>query len=449
VNVTVENLGPCKVLLRLEIEPERVEAVFGEITASFQREARLPGFRAGKAPKEMVAKKFEKDIEDEAKQKLIEEGYRKALQEHKFTVVGRPDVEEIQFGRGQAMQFAVTTEIAPAFELPEYKGLPALRDSARVTEEDIDRALRLLADQKTQYRTAARELKTGDVAVLNYTGTCDGKPITETAPTARGLTEKKNFWINVDATSFIPGFGSQLTGMKAGEKRVVTVDFPSDFVVPQLAGKKGVYEVELVEAKEKVERVVDDALAKEFGAESLEKLRQGVRADLQNELNSKQNNAIRTQVAQSLLDKVQISLPESMVEEETRSLVYTIVQENAQRGATKEVMDAQKDQIYASASGFAQLRVKSFFVFQAVAQKEGVRVEQMDILHRLQELAAQHKVPADKLFKELQKSGQIDAIVKQILTDKVVDLLVQFARIEDAPAAPRTDVKTEASAGQS
>ncbi len=437
VNVTVENLGPCKKLLRLEVEPEKVEAVFGEITASFQHEARLPGFRAGKAPKDMVAKRFEKEIEQEAKTKLLQESFRKAIDEHKFTVVGRPDVEEIQFGRGQAMQFAVTTEIAPEFELPEYKGLPALRDSATVTPEDIERALRLLADQRTQYVTLTRELKTGDIAVINYTGTCDGKPITETSPTARGLTEKKNFWVAVDATSFIPGFGPQLEGMKAGDKRTVTVDFPADFVVPQLAGKKGAYEVELVEVKEKVAPAIDEAFAKAYGAETLEKLRVGVRADLQNELNTKQSRAIRNQVAQTLLDKIQIALPESLVEQETRSIVYSIVHENTQRGTPKEQIDAQTEQIYATAKAAALGRVKALFVFQRVAEKEGVRVEQMDVLKRLQEMAAQYKMPVDKLYKDMQKSGRIDDVVNQILTEKVVELLVQFARVEDAPAAPK------------
>jgi trigger factor len=437
VNVTVENLGPCKKLLRLEIEPEKVESVFGEITASFQHEARLPGFRAGKAPKDMVAKRFEKEIEEEAKKKLLQESFRKAIDEHKFTVVGRPDVEEVQFARGQAMQFAVTTEIAPEFELPEYKGLPALRDNTGVTPEDIERAIRLLADQRTQYQTLARELKTGDIAVINYTGTCDGKPITDTAPTARGLTEKKNFWINVDATSFIPGFGTQLEGMKAGEKRAITVDFPADFVVPQLAGKKGAYEVELVEAKEKLAPAIDEAFAKAYGAESLEKLRTGVRADLQNELNAKQSRTIRNQVAQALLDKVQVALPESLVEQETRSIVYNIVHDSTQRGTPKEEIDAQTDQIYATANAAAHGRVKALFVFQRVADKEGVRVEQMDILRRLQEMSAQYKIPVDKLYKDMQKSGRIEDIVNQILTEKVVDLLVQFARIEDAPAAPK------------
>jgi trigger factor len=437
VNVTVEDLGPCKKLLRVEVEPEKVEEAFLEISAGFQREARLPGFRPGKAPKELVAKRFEKEIQDEVKSKLMNEGFRKAIKDHDFNVLGRPDVEEIQFGRGQAMQFAVTTEIAPQFELPEYKGLTALRDSTRVTPEDIERALRLLADQRTEYKTVARELKTGDVAVINYAGTCEGKPITETAPTARGLTEKKNFWVTVDATSFIPGFGEQLAGMKAGDKRTIVVDFPADFVVPQLAGKKGVYDVELVEAKEKAAPAIDEAFAKAFGAENLEKLREGVRADLQNELNTKQSRVIRQQVTQTLLDKIQIALPESLVEQETRAFVYNIVHENTQRGAPKEAIDAQKDQIYAAANAAAQQRVKAALVFQRIAEKEGVRVEQMDLLRRLQDLAAQHKVAPDKLYKDMQKAGRIEELAQQILNEKVVDLLVQFARIEDAPAASK------------
>ncbi|HTA31035.1 MAG TPA: trigger factor, partial [Candidatus Cybelea sp.] len=372
----------------------------------------------------------------EAKKKLLSESFRKAIDDHKFTIVGRPDVEEVQFARGQAMQFAVTTEIAPEFELPNYKGLMAVRDNTTVTPEDVERALRLLADQRTQYQTLARELKTGDIAVVNYTGTCEGKPITDMAPTARGLTEKKNFWVNVDPTSFIPGFGTQLEGMKAGDKRTVTVDFPTDFVVPQLVGKKGVYEVELVEVKEKVAPAIDETFAKAYGAENLDKLRTGVRADLQNELNSKQSRAIRNQVAQNLLDKIQIALPESLVEQETRSIVYSIVHDNTQRGTPKEQIDAEKDRIYATANAAAQGRVKALFVFQRVADKEGVRVEQVDVLRRLQELAAQYKMPVDKLYKDMQKSGRIEDIVNQILSEKVVDLLVQFARIEDAPAAP-------------
>ena len=436
VNVTVENLAPCKRLLRIEVEPTQVEETFSEIIGQFQREARLPGFRPGKAPKDMIAKRFESDIQEEAKRKLISDSYRKAIYEQKLTVVGTPDIEEIQFARGQALQFAATLEIAPEFVLPEYKGLPAQRQIATVSPEDIERALHVLGERHSTFQTVPRELKTGDFAVINYSATTDGKPLTEIAPTARGLTEKKNFWIGIDDTSFIPGFGTQLIGMKAGDKRTVSVDFPADFVVPLLAGKKGAYEVELVEAKEKLVPALDESLAQSYGAKSLAELREGVRQDLQNELNLKQSRAIRNQVTQQLLDRIQCDLPESVVEDETRSVVYNIVSENQQRGMSKETIDAHKDEIYATANITAKQRVKAMFAFKRVAEKEGIRVEQFEIARRIQEMATQYKVPVDKLVKDLEKGGRLGEIYQMILNEKVIDLLVQFAKIEDLAPAP-------------
>ena len=141
MNVTVENLAPCKKLMRVEVEAEKVDETFEAVTKDFQREANLPGFRPGKAPREMVLRKYEKDIEDEAKRKLISEAYRKAVEEQKLDVLGYPDIEEIQFSRGQPLQFAATIETAPEFELPEYKGLPVKREARTVTDADVERAL--------------------------------------------------------------------------------------------------------------------------------------------------------------------------------------------------------------------------------------------------------------------------------------------------------------------
>jgi len=436
VNVSVEILGPCKKLLRVEIDAAKVDETFAEVTRDFQREARLPGFRPGKAPKDMVAKRYEKEILDEAKRKIISESYRAAVAEQKLSVVGHPDIEEIEFGHGQKCQFAATLEIAPEFQLPEYKGLNAKRETGGVTGDDVERALKMLGERQAQFNNVERELKEGDIAVINYVGTCEGKPITELAPVARGLAEKKGFWVPVDKTSFIPGFGDQLIGMKAGDKRTVTVDFAADFVTPQLAGKKGSYEVELTEAKEKVLPALDDTFAKSLGADNMEKLREGVRADLQNEWNSKQTRSIRGQVVSNLIAQIQCDLPDSLVENETREIVYSIVHENQQRGIPKEALDSKKDEIYASARTSAAERIKANFAFQRVAEKEGVRVEQLEIARRLQDMAAQYKMPPEKLVKELEKTGGLSSIYAQLLNEKVVDLLVQFAKLEDlAPAS--------------
>ncbi|HYG33182.1 MAG TPA: trigger factor, partial [Clostridia bacterium] len=254
----------------MEVEAQKVDETFDTVTKQFQREANLPGFRPGKAPREMVVRKYSKDIEDEAKRKLISDAYKKAVEEQKLDVLGYPDIEEIQFGRGQALQFAATIETAPEFELPEYKGIPVKRETRTVTDEDVTKALEALQQPQITFKTVERPAQTGDIAVVNYTGTCEGKPITDIAPTAKGLTEQKGFWVEIGSSSFIPGFAEQITGANAGDKRTVTVDYPADFVTPQLAGKQGVYEVEVTEVKEKVMPAIDDAFAKNYGAENLE-----------------------------------------------------------------------------------------------------------------------------------------------------------------------------------
>ena len=221
MNVTVENLAPCKKLMRVEVEAQKVDETFEAVMKDFRREANLPGFRPGKAPKEMVLRKYDKDILEETKRKLISEAYRKAVEEQNLDVLGSPDIEEIQFSRGQPLQFAATIETAPEFELPEYKGLPVKREMQSVTEADVERALTLLRERQVGFTKVERPVQSGDIAVVNYTGTCEGKPITEFSPTAKGLTEAKNFWVEVTPNSFIPGFGEQLIGAQAGDKRTV------------------------------------------------------------------------------------------------------------------------------------------------------------------------------------------------------------------------------------
>ena len=437
MNVTVENLAPCKKLLRVEVGAEKVNEAFETITRDFQRQAALPGFRPGKAPKDMVAKRYESQILDEVKSKLTREGYQQAVKEQKLSVVGSPDVEEIQFAKGQPYQFAVTVETAPEFELPEYKGIPLAKEKANVTEADVDRAIEMLRERQANFETVPRELQTGDIAVVNYKGTCEGKPLTELAPTARGLTEKQNFWITVEKDSFIPGFTEQLMGAKAGDKRTVAVDFPADFVTPQLQGKKGSYDVEVVEVKQKVLPELNDEFAKNYGAESLAKLREGVRNDLENELKFKQDRALRNQVVQSLLNRIQCELPESVVLQETRNVVYNIVSENQRRGIPRETIESQKDQIFASANLTAKDRVKAAFLFSSIAEKEGIKVEQQEVIQRIGKLAQTYDMPVDKFVKELQKRDGINEIYDQLLNEKVIGLLLEYAKVEEVTPAPQ------------
>src|SRR5215469_3616654 len=420
--------------MRVEVEAKAVDEVFDSVTREFQKQAALPGFRPGKAPREMVLKRYSAEITDEAKRKLIGDNYRKALEEKKITVIGYPDIEEITFGRGQNLQFAATIETAPEFELPEYKGLPAKREDKTVTDQDVDRAIQMLAQQHVKFETVQRELRMGDIAVVNYAGTCDGKPITDTAPTARGLTEKKNFWLDIEPTAFIEGFATQMVGAKAGDKRTVNVDFPADFVTKELQGKKGTFEVEILEVKEKILPPIDEEFAKKYGAENLEKLRAGVRRDLENELKHSQSNAVRSQIVKALLDRVQFELPETPVANTTRNVVYDIVRENSRRGVARDVIEKQKDEIYTVAAANAKEQVKLAFMVQKIVDKEKIAVSQEDVLRRAQSLSAMYQIPLDKFVKDLQKRNGVQELYDQVAHEKVMEFLENNAKIETVPA---------------
>ncbi len=431
MNVTVENLAPCRRLVRVEVDAEAVDAAFAKATADFQRHARFPGFRPGKAPRDLVSRTYAKEIEDEAKRKLLSDSYGKAIQEQKLRVAAKPDIEEIQFGRGEPFHFAATVEVVPDFTLPEYKGIPVKRDPKTVTDEDVSRAVDVLRERMAAYADVARPVQNGDFVVVNYSGTSEGKPLTEFAPTAKGLTQQTAFWMEVKPESFIPGFTDQLIGAQTGEHRTVNVEFPPDFVAQELAGKKGVYDVEIVQVKEKIVPELDEKLAKAYGAESVDKLVEGVRRDLQNELDFKKKRTQRNDLVRSLLNRVQVDLPESVVLSETRNVVYDIVRENQQRGISKEAIDSQKDEIASIASNSARDRVKAGFVLSRIAEQEGIEVTEQEMAQYLVHLAQQNQIKPEKLIKQLRERNGIPEIHERILTTKVLDFLEKHARIED------------------
>ena len=431
MNVTVETLAPCKKLIRIDYPVEEVGATFDKITREFQKYANLPGFRPGKAPKHLVMRSYGERIESEVKRELIGNGYRDAIKDNDLHIVGEPDFEEIQFAKDTPFQFAVTVETAPDFELPEYKGLEAKREMRTVTEEDIDQALTVLQEKRGSFNDVDRPVEDGDYVVINYKGTCDGKPITEIAAGASRLESAEGFWVNVAADQFIPGFTEQLVGGKAGESRSVNVDFAADFAVTELAGKAGLFEVEISQVKVQDLPEVNEEFAKQFGAESVESLREGIHRDLEAELKSKLSRDLRNQLLQGLMSKVTCELPESVVEEETKNVVYNIVRENRNRGVSKEIIDTQKDEIYSMASNSAKDRIKSAFIIGKIASKEGITAKNEEINYRIIELAQTYDIKPEKMAKQLKERNGISEIQEQIISSKVVDFLELHAKIED------------------
>jgi len=431
VNFTVEHLGPCKKLLKFDVPAEAVDASFEEVADQYRRQAQLPGFRPGRSPKHLILKSFGPRIERESRHQLVGKHFDAAVKQEKFRVIGEPIIEDIQFEKGKPFQFAATIEIVPEFELPEYKGIEVKRETRIVTDADIERALNVLRDERAAFEDVERPVQDGDFVVVDYQGTSEGKPLTEFAPTARGLTEKKDFWMYVAKDSFIPGFTEQLIGANIGETRSVSVQFPEDFVSKPLSGKKGDYQVTLRGVKVKKLPSLDDEFAKQFGAEDLLKLRDGVRADLENEAAYKRKQLVRDQLVGHLLSRVEFELPEAVVQATTKSVVYDIVKENQERGLSKDALDQQKNEIYNFANKSAKERVKTAFILGRIAEKESIKATDEEITHRILMMARQNGIKPERLVKQLQERDAITEIRQQIANSKVLDFLELNAKVEE------------------
>jgi len=305
-----------------------------------------------------------------------------------------------------------------------------------VTEADLERALDLLRDRASTFKDVDRPVQLKDFVVVNYTGTCEAKPIVELAPTAKSLTEQKAFWLEIKPESFLPGFTEQLVGAQKNDHRTVTVTFPADFLEKPLAGKQGVFEVEIVQVKEKELPALTDEFAKAYGAENLAQLQAGVRHDLENELKYKQRSDAHNQLLTALMARANFELPESVLEAETRNVVFDIVRQNKERGVTKEAIDEKKDEIYAFANRSARDRVKIAFLLSRIAEQEGIKASAEEVNQRIRAMALQNNIPADKLAHQLEeKNAKVD-IAEEIVNAKVLDFLQLNAKVEDNLPVP-------------
>ena len=439
MEVNITDLSPCKKQLRIEIDAETVNAKFDAVAKDFRRHAHLPGFRQGKAPLANVMRSYGDKIGEEAKRTLMSDSYAKALKENELRPVIMPEVEELQFGHGKPFQYLATLEVTPAFEMPEYIGIEVEKERRSVNDADIAKALDTLREQRVSYADMDRPAVEEDFIVVNFTGTIDDKPITDLIKVARGLTEQKNFWLHKTQNPLIPGTVEALIGSSKGDKKTVTVTIPDDFVYEEIVGKEAKYEIEVVQVKEKSLPELDDKFAKGFGAESMDKLREGVENDLKNELEYSQKKSIRNQCVDKLLSAVNCDLPETIVNEATRAAVHNIVQQNHQRGVGKEIIEENKDKIYANAKTDAEVRVKANYILSKIAEKEGIKVTDQELSRQVAAMAAQQKVKPQKLAQQLKDNGTIYQVQEEIMNAKVIDLLEEKAKVTEIDPKPEAE----------
>jgi trigger factor len=431
MNITVEDVAPCKKRLKIEVPANRVKQAYDRVADDFQKEARIPGFRPGHAPRTVVVKKYHKDIESEAQRSLVPEAYKEAIAEKKLRVVSQPEIEDLKYQAGLSLSFSTLVELVPDFKLPDYKGIVIKKQETEVTEEDIEKTLKSLADQRANFEDAPdRPLAMDDFAVISYTGKLDDKPLSELVPDAKNLAHNPNFWLWMKTEGFLPKFAEQCVGLKKGETRTVDVEFPADFPQADLAGKKVQYDVELKEIKIKNAPVLDDAFAQEVAKMDLAELKTRIRENMEQEKKGQANTAARTEIIQKLISAVEFDLPPSAVDEETHATVYDIVSENQARGVPANVLEEKKDEIFTNAANAAKESVKFKFIAAQIAENEKIDVTQEQLAQHIAYLAQREGLTMDKMVDRIRKNNAFGVIRQQLLRQAVLDFLLKEAKSE-------------------
>jgi trigger factor len=433
VNVQLNNVSPTRKSLVVTLDPQEVDAEHQAVVGEIAKIARIPGFRPGKAPASMVAKRFSKEIGEDFKQKVVAKAYRSALEKEKLDVINIVNVEEGKIETGAPANVTVTVDVRPEFTLPDYTNLPTEIGPTEPTDAEVDNVIQGLRTERADFKPADRPAQKGDYVKLAYEGGIDGKPISELVPDKQLYGKVPQTWEEVEGTNegVIPGLGRQLAGLKAGDKKDVAVTFPPDFAAaPPLAGRNATYAVEVQEVRERVLPELNEEFFKAQQVDNLEGLQTKVRNNLKMQKEYQNRTAQRRQVTERLASMIDFPVPDSLVEAETQSVLRNFIEENMRRGVPQEQFEKDKKELFEGARKAAIGRVKVQLILAKIAEQEKIEVTNEDINNYLYREAMRSGQKPDKLVKSLQNDReQARAVQQNIIFDKAVDFLVSKAKV--------------------
>lgn len=431
MKVSVKDVGACRKTMSIEIPADAIGAERAETLKVYAKNVNIPGFRKGKAPAHVVAKKYAKEISQDLEERMVPKFYHAALKETALKVVGIIDVSEIRIEVDQPLAFEVTVDVEPEFELPKYTGIPVKEEKEAVTDAQVQEQIDGIRGQHANFEEVeGKTVAAGDMAQLTYEATVDGKPLEDVAPEAKGIGKGSGYWVSADDYSFLPGMGKAIIGMGVGDKKDVTIEFPADFMVKELVGIKAVYSTEVTAVRERTLPELDGTLLKTLQVESVEDLRSKIREQLELQAENKALNAKHEQIIDYLIKKTKLDVPESIVKRQARSVMYDIAQHRIMMGQTREQIGEQEDDILKEAQERAINNVKLRYIGLGIANDLKLEASEAEISEEIASMAIRQRKDARALRKEMVENDTINSVGEQIRFNKALDYMVENAKIK-------------------
>ncbi len=410
--------------LKVEVPAEQVEEEVRSRLQSLARQVRIDGFRPGKVPLKVVERRYGPSVRREVRDALIQSTFTRALAEHRLRPAGTASFElEGEPAPGAALRYTATFEVYPEFEARLPEGAELERPRAEVTEEDVDRMIEKLRRQRAEWVAVDREARPGDRVVIDFVGTVDGQPFPG--------NEGKDYAVELGGGAVVKGFDQALLGVRAGEEREFDVDFPEDYRVPQLAGKRVHFKVRAKEVREARLPELDEAFLEAFGVREggVEALRREVRASMEREL----EQAIRERVKQAVMDALlaanpEVELPGTLVAREVEVLKRQLGAGPAP-GSEEELQRRWEERLEAQ----ARRRVALGLIVAELVRQLALRADPSQVRARVEAVAASYEQPEEVIRWYYSDRERLVEVETSLLEDQVVEKALEVAQVRERP----------------
>lgn len=420
MQVSVESGEGLERKLTIQVPAETVDKEVESRLNSMRSRVKIDGFRPGKVPLKVVKQQYGGSVLQEVVGEVMQNSLREAVIQEKLNPAGNPSIEPTQIEPGKPLEYIATFEVYPEIVLADFSKLEIERETAEVTDADVDAMIDTLLKQRTSYDIVERASKDGDQVVINFVGSIDGVEFeggkAESVPVVIG------------SASMIPGFEENLTGKSAGDEFKFDVDFPEDYQAAELKGKTATFDTRVISVAEPKAPALDEDFARSFGVEdgSIERLRKDIRDNMQRELRNKLTENLKKNVMEKLLQANDVLVPKALIDHECDNLQKQMMEAgNLQSGMSlpKELFE-----------GEAKRRVSLGLIIGEAVKASEIKPDATRITAKVDELAQTYEDPQEVINHYNNNPQLKQSLEALVMEEMVVEWIVDQAKVTDKPA---------------
>lgn len=427
MEIKVENTeNKNEVKISFKVEAEKFENAIKSVYSKNAKYFVIPGFRKGKAPFNIVEKRYGDEIfYEDAFNELVPEIYENAIKEKNVAAVSQPKIDIQKMKKGEDLEFTATVQTKPEVKLGKYKGIELKKVEYTVSDEDVNHEIGHMQEKNARVTTVEdRPVQSKDITTIDFEGFVDGKAF------EGGKAEGHE--LEIGSNTFIPGFEDQIIGMNKDEERDINVKFPEDYYSKELAGKDATFKVKLHEIKEKKLPDLDDEFAKDVSEfNTLKELKDSIKDKKQKENDNKAKREIEDAAIEKVCENTPVDIPSGMIDSEVANMVSEMEQQLSYQGISLDqylkIMNKTRAEIEDNYKAQAEKNVKARLIIEAIIKEENIVASEEEIAEKLKEMANNY----GRKIEDLEKNEHLkEYIAESIKAEKAIDLIVENAKIK-------------------